>query len=92
MPLNRRGITYVELLVAALLMTVAAGAVISTWNISTQAAAGKRDWEMGVYIAMTEMERLKAQKYMSLLDTPSNAPNIRYYNRYGAPVGGAANR
>ena len=82
---HRRGYSYLELLIATLLISIAAAGAVSTWVISSRAPANKRVTEMGVYLAVREIERLKTLKYMGLT---SGLQGTRYYDRYGAPDDG----
>ena len=88
------GMTYVEVLVAVLLVSVAAASAFATWVLSSKAPANKRNIEMGVYIATTEIERMKALKYNGLTDNgtiytssgtniPGGTATIRYYDATG---------
>jgi prepilin-type N-terminal cleavage/methylation domain-containing protein len=85
----RRGLTYLELLVAALIIAIAASAAFASWGIAGRAAGNKRVTEMGVYLAVREIEHLKSQKYINLPDNAANSPNVSYYDKNGAPVGSA---
>ena len=89
---GRRGFGYMELLVAVLLVAIASMAALASWSLSLRAPQNKRVTEMGVYVAVQALERLKARKYMGLTDTAENAPMVSYYDRYGSPVDGAAPR
>jgi prepilin-type N-terminal cleavage/methylation domain-containing protein len=85
----RRGMTFLELLVAALIIAIAAAAAFASWGVAGRAAGNKRVTEMGVYLAVREIEHLKTQKYINLADTAANSPNVSYYDKNGAPVGSA---
>lgn len=87
---NSRGFTLMELLIAVLVLSIAATGALATWGFSSRVPASKRVTEMGVYIATEELERLKAQHYISLEDTLENAPRIHWYDRYGAWLGASA--
>lgn len=83
----RRGLTYMEVLIALLLVSMAAAAAIATWRISLKAVEDKRVTEMGVYIASSEIERQKAIKYTYL----TLSTKTYYYDRWGNWLGvGAA--
>jgi prepilin-type N-terminal cleavage/methylation domain-containing protein len=84
----RRGFTYVELLVAAILLGIAAAAGIAGWNLSVRAPANKRVTEMAVFIGIQELERMKAKKYLSVHESVI----VQYYDKYGAPVGSAVTK
>ena len=86
---RRRGAGYLELLVAVILLVIAATGAYATWAFSVKAPANKRVTEMGVYLGSRELERLKAQKYGSLVDTSTGSPNVTYYDKYGASATGA---
>lgn len=79
------GFSYLELLIAALVLAIATVGALATWSYSSRAPANKRVTEMGVYVAVQEIERLKARRYMGLEDTPAGSPLVTYYDRYGAP-------
>ena len=85
----RRGAAYLELLVAVVLLAIAAAGALSTWSLSSQAPANKRVTEMGVYLGTRELERLKAQKYSSMLDTAVGSPNVTYYDELGVSTNAA---
>jgi prepilin-type N-terminal cleavage/methylation domain-containing protein len=84
-----RGLTFLELLVAALIIAIAASAAFASWGVAGRAAGNKRVTEMGVYLAVREIEHLKTQKYINLADTGANSPNVSYYDKNGASVGSA---
>lgn len=87
-----RGFTILELLAAVVLIAIAAIGAAATWSLSTRAAANRRATDMGNYIAVREMERLKSSKYQSLNDTTTGSPSITYFNRYGDPEGSQVTR
>ena len=89
---RRRGFGYLELLASVLLLLIASAGALATWSLSVQTPANKRNIEMGVYLGVSELERLKAQGYLGLPETgpPGNAssnPIVRYYGRTGAVTG-----
>jgi prepilin-type N-terminal cleavage/methylation domain-containing protein len=92
MTFSKRGFSYVELLAAVLLVSIASAAALASWSISTRAPANKRATEMGVYVGVQALERLKARKYLGVNDTAENAPLVTFYDRYGALAGAAAER
>ncbi len=86
---HRRGTSLLELLVAALIIAIAAGWALAAWNISSRAPAQKRVTEMGAFIGMQEIERIKSQRYMSLtVGTTTTA----YFDKFGAPTSVVADR
>lgn len=87
---RRHGFTYVELLASVLIVAMSAAYAMASWGISSRAPANQRVTEMGVFVATQQLERLKAEKYMTLMDTPAGTPTITYYDRYGAPAAAAA--
>lgn len=86
---HEAGFTYLELLMAALILAVATVGALATWSYSSRAPANKRVTEMGVYVATQEIERLKARRYLGIEDTDPGSPLVTYYDRYGGPTGGA---
>src|SRR5262249_9782183 len=71
------------------LIAIAAVAAFASWSVAVRAAGNKRVTEMAVYLAVREIEHLKAQKYINLADNAANSPNVSYYDKNGAPVGSA---
>lgn len=88
----RRGFSYLELLVAVLLLVIAAVGAFAHWSISVRAPASKRVTEMGVFVGVQELEKVKARRFLGSALTTVNAPLVSYYDRYGAPVDAAAPR
>ncbi len=84
---KQSGFTYVELLMATLVVAIAAVSALATWQISSRAPANKRATEMGVFVATQELERMKAIKVDGLA---AGSTTVRYYDRYGAPAAAAA--
>ena len=88
------GMTLTEVLVATMILAIVAGGAIASWSLSSRAAASKRAVEIGNAIAVEEIERLKALRYPYL--TPSAmqggqpVPTVRWFDRYGNWLGGAA--
>lgn len=82
----RRGFTYMEVMIAVILLSIAAGAAMAGWNLAGKATATKRRTEMAVYIGVEELEIMKAKKYLNL----DNTVRIQYYDKNGAQVGSAA--
>lgn len=83
----RRGFSYLELLVAVLLLVIAAAGAFAHWSISVRAPASKRVTEMGVYIGVRELEKVKARRLLG--SVASNTPTVTYYDKYGAPSNAA---
>lgn len=83
---NRRAMTYVEVLVAALLLGIAAAAAVATWNLSSRIPQSKRLTERAVFIATSEIERLKSIKYTYL----ANGTTTLWYDKYGVWLGSGA--
>src|SRR5439155_15995386 len=52
---RRRGLTYLEVLAAAVLVAIAAAAALSTWQLTSRAPANKRLTEMGSLLAVREI-------------------------------------
>lgn len=82
-PHSRRGFSYAELLVSALILVIAVAGAFAHWSFSVRMPAIKRVQEMGVYIAVEELERVKARRFLGSLITPANAPVVSYYTRNG---------
>src|SRR5579872_7345104 len=80
--------TYIEVLVAVLLLSVAIGGVLASWQVAVRAPADKRVTEMGVYCAVSDIERLKAIKYSALVDTGGTS-NVVWYDKSGTYLGSA---
>src|SRR5947209_805359 len=80
---RRRGLTYLEVLAAAVLVAMAAAAALSTWQLTSRAPANKRLTEMGSLLAVREIERLKAFTYLNLPDVAANNATVTYYDKNG---------
>lgn len=91
---RRRGMTIVEVLVAALIVGIVAAGAVATWSIASRAAASKRAVEIGTAIAVSEIERVKALRYNYVPASPLQGgvpvPTVRWYDRYGNWRGSAA--
>lgn len=77
----------VELLVSVLLVSMAASLAAASWTISSKVTRTKRVTEMGAYLGIQEMERLKAYKYESLTSTSDASPVIDWYDKNGSYLG-----
>ncbi|MFN3648287.1 MAG: hypothetical protein ACK47B_01800 [Armatimonadota bacterium] len=94
---RRRGFSYLELLIASLLLVLAATGAMAHWRFSLQATATKRVTEMGVYVGVHALERLKTLKYTGLPETGAplaagSTPVEWWYDRQGQPAGAAQAR
>ena len=91
---TRRGMTIVEVLVAALVLGIVAAGALASWSLASQAAANKRTIEIGTAIAVHELERLKAMGYPYLPASPVQSgqpvPTVRWYDKYGQWLGASA--
>ena len=76
-----RAFTYIELLVASLILVIAASGVVASLRLLPAVPRNKRITEMGIYIGSQELERLKAQTY-DLLSKNSNGTD--WYDKSGA--------
>jgi type II secretory pathway pseudopilin PulG len=85
---RRRGMSYVELLAAVLILSVVAGGAVATWSLSSRTPANKRVTDMASIIATGEIEAVKAKKYMNLAD----ATTTTYYTKNGVPTTVVAER
>jgi hypothetical protein len=87
---NRRGVTYVDLLAACVILAIAASGVLAAVSLLARVPRNKRVTEMGVFIGSQEMERLKARTYNLL--TKSNTSTVDWYDKNGAWIstGGSA--
>lgn len=77
----------IEVLAAVLIVSIAAAGAIATWAFTTRAALTKRSTDMGSYISMQQIERLKAMKYSQLSYTTS--ANVEWYDKFGNWLGDA---
>ncbi|MCW3097141.1 MAG: hypothetical protein JWL77_2759 [Chthonomonadaceae bacterium] len=91
---RRGGFTYTEVLVALILVAIAASGLFASVRITTMTPRTKRTTEMAVYLSVTVLERLKAQKFLSLKDIkplpPTTGASAWYYDQNGSPVTSAA--
>jgi len=84
---RHRGVTLIELLIAALLISIVAACALSTWSVLQKVPNAKRATEMSSFIAVQAIERVKARKYENLADTNDA---VSYYDKNGAPAGGVS--
>lgn len=83
---GRRGVSFVELLCAVLILSIVAAGAMATWNLSSRTPVNKRVTETGSLIAVREIEKIKAQKYIN-----AAAPaNPGWYDRNGTFLAYAA--
>lgn len=89
-----RGMTLVEVLVAAMILGIAAGGAVASWGWASKAAANKRATEIGYALCVGEVERLKAIRYPyltpSAIVSGSPVPSIRWFDKYGSWLGSGA--
>ncbi len=74
--------TYLEILTAIILLSIAASTAVAGWSLAISAVSTKRTTEMALYIGVHEMERLKAKRFLTMNDTIA----IQNYDKYGDPV------
>ena len=79
---NHRGVTLVETLVAVIILSIVSLGAIATWSYSEKVPANKRLTEMASYIAVHEIEVVKAQKYLHVADGTTTT----YYDKNGIPT------
>ncbi|MCS6776137.1 MAG: hypothetical protein RMJ43_03115 [Chloroherpetonaceae bacterium] len=77
-----RGLTFVELLVTVLLLSMIGAAGLATWQISVRVPATHRHREIATLVGIRELERLRGAQYPFLTD----GGYTRYYDRDGNPV------
>jgi prepilin-type N-terminal cleavage/methylation domain-containing protein len=94
---RRKGFTYIEVLVAIMLVAVAASGLFACVRITTMTPRTKRTTEMAVYISVAALERIKAQKFLSMTDimplpaTPvPTGVSSWYYDKNGVPATSAS--
>ncbi|HZP82168.1 MAG TPA: prepilin-type N-terminal cleavage/methylation domain-containing protein [Chthonomonadaceae bacterium] len=87
---RRRGLTMIELLAAVLMVSIAAAGAAATWTLASRVVATKRITEMGAYVALQQMDRLKARKYSSLAYTAEDAPLVDWYDKNGQWLGNSS--
>lgn len=76
------GLTFVELLVTVLLLSMIGAAGLATWQISVRVPATRRHLEVATLVGVRELERLRGMHYPFLTD----GVRVRYYDRDGHPV------
>jgi hypothetical protein len=90
---RRVGFTFMEVMVAIVLVVVAAAGVFACARIMAMTPRNKRTTEMAVYLSVAGLERIKGQKFLSLSDIkplpPATGANAWYYDKNGAPVSAA---
>lgn len=89
-PSRQRGVSYIELLAAVLILAVGASSAAAVWVLSVRVPASKRTTEMGSYISMRQVERVKAQKYSQLTDTGNSPSTVDWYDKNGAWISNTA--
>jgi len=91
---SARGMSYVEVLMATIVLAIVAAGAVASWSLSSQVAATKRAVEIGNTIAVEEIERLKAIRYPYLAVSPvvggQPVPTVRWYDKYGNWLGPSA--
>ena len=85
---SRHAVTYIETLVAVLILSLVAGAALATWTYSERVPANKRLTEMGSFIAVRELEVVKAKKYVY---APTGTTTT-YYDKDGNETAVAADK
>jgi prepilin-type N-terminal cleavage/methylation domain-containing protein len=87
---RRRGVTYTEVLVAIVIVAVAATGLFAGLRNTTMTPHTKRTTEMAVYISVTALERIKAQRYLAMTNItplpPTTGAAAWYYDKNGAPA------
>ena len=83
----RRGFSYLELVASVMLVALAGTCAVMSWGLAPKALAAKRLTEMSIQLGGAELERLKSLKYEQLVDTAVNAPNVQYFDKFGALLG-----
>ena len=82
----RRGFSYLETLVAVLLLAVAATTAVSSWNVAARAPANKRVAEIALGLAASHMEMGKARLTLGLpAGQAALAPDV-FYGQSGEPA------
>src|ERR1017187_2653763 len=81
----RRGVTFLELLVATLILSVVAAAGVVTWGMTSRVPEITRLTEMGSILAVRQLESLKVLGYDNIVDTKLILP-VFYFDKYGAPI------
>jgi len=77
---HANGVTLIELLIAALIVTIVAAGAVSSWSISSKMPATLRSTEISSRLAVREIEKVKAQRYTNV----ANGTTITYYDKSGA--------
>lgn len=77
---RRHGVTLIELLIAALILSFVAAAALSSWSFSSRVPANLRATELACKIAVREIELMKAKRYINL----SAGSTTTYYDSSGA--------
>jgi len=81
-----RGLTYMEVLVAAMILVMAGTGAISTVMIARKSTVDKRLTEMGIYCAYSSAERIRAEKFVNIPEITAAAPNYLYYDLHGVLI------
>jgi hypothetical protein len=78
--------------VAVVLLVIVAVGAFAHWSISVRAPGNKRVTEMGVFVGVQELEKVKARRFLGTAITPANAPLVSYYDKHGKPDPADADR
>lgn len=84
-----RGVTFLELLAAVLILSIVAAGAVKTWSLSSRVPATLRRTEMSSKIAVREIETVKAKKYANVATGTVTYPSSGYnwYDTSGTFVG-----
>jgi len=85
---RRRAMSYVEVLMAVLILAIVSAGAVATWNLSSKIPGNKRVTDMASIIAVREIERVKGKKYLNVAD----GTTITYYGKFGAETTVTAER
>jgi prepilin-type N-terminal cleavage/methylation domain-containing protein len=91
---RRKGFTYTEVLVAVVIVAIAASGLFACVRVTTMTPKTKRTTEMAVYVSVTALERIKAQKFVTMTDItplpPATGASAWYYDKNGVPTTAAS--
>ena len=77
---RRRGFSMIEVLVAALIVSVSLAAMISTWYVSMNMTTATSDQGIAYNLARQTIEQIKGTGFSNTAEAPAGTPVIHYYD------------
>lgn len=77
---RQRGVTFVEVLVAACILTTSLAAIISLWSFSYNMTMSTNDQVIGYNLARQTLEWIQATGFYNTVEAPASAPIVHYFD------------